>query len=231
MFNIHGFQKMTMLDFPGKVACTAFTAGCNFRCPFCHNASLVTKINNEEIYSQEEIFDYLNKRKGVLDGICITGGEPLLYDGIVEFIKKARELGLLVKLDTNGSFPEKLKYLIDNGLVDYVAMDIKNSKEKYAETIGLKEYDLSNVEKSVAILLEGKVEYEFRTTIVAEYHTTQDIVAIGNWIQGAKRYFLQNFVDSGNLIGSDMHAVSKEFMKELQIEAAKFVEKVELRGI
>lgn len=231
MFNIHGFQKMTMLDFPGKVACTAFTAGCNFRCPFCHNASLVTKINNEEIYSQEEIFDYLNKRKGVLDGICITGGEPLLYDGIVEFIKKARELGLLVKLDTNGSFPEKLKYLIDNGLVDYVAMDIKNSKEKYAETIGLKEYDLSNVEKSVAILLEGKVEYEFRTTIVAEYHTTQDIVAIGNWIKGAKRYFLQNFVDSGNLIGSDMHAVSKEFMKELQIEAAKFVEKVELRGI
>ena len=231
MFNIHGFQKMTMLDFPGKVACTAFTAGCNFRCPFCHNASLVTKINNEEKYSQEEIFDYLNKRKGVLDGICITGGEPLLYDGIVEFIKKARELGLLVKLDTNGSFPEKLKYLIDNGLVDYVAMDIKNSKEKYAETIGLKEYDLSNVEKSVAILLEGRVEYEFRTTIVAEYHTTQDIVAIGNWIKGAKRYFLQNFVDSGNLIGSDMHAVSKEFMKELQIEAAKFVEKVELRGI
>lgn len=231
MFNIHGFQKMTMLDFPGKVACTAFTAGCNFRCPFCHNASLVTKINNEEIYSQEEIFDYLNKRKGVLDGICITGGEPLLYDGIVEFIKKARELGLLVKLDTNGSFPEKLKYLIDNGLVDYVAMDIKNSKEKYAETIGLKEYDLSNVEKSVAILLEGRVEYEFRTTIVAEYHTTQDIVAIGNWIKGAKRYFLQNFVDSGNLIGSDMHAVSKDFMKELQIEAAKFVEKVELRGI
>ena len=231
MFNIHGFQKMTMLDFPGKVACTAFTAGCNFRCPFCHNASLVTKINNEEIYSQEEIFDYLNKRKGVLDGICITGGEPLLYDGIVEFIKKARELGLLVKLDTNGSFPEKLKYLIDNGLVDYVAMDIKNSKEKYAETIGLKEYDLSNVEKSVAMLLEGRVEYEFRTTIVAEYHTTQDIVAIGNWIKGAKRYFLQNFVDSGNLIGSDMHAVSKEFMKELQIEAAKFVEKVELRGI
>ena len=231
MFNIHGFQKMTMLDFPGKVACTAFTAGCNFRCPFCHNASLVTKINNEEIYSQEEIFDYLNKRKGVLDGICITGGEPLLYDGIVEFIKKARELGLLVKLDTNGSFPEKLKHLIDNGLVDYVAMDIKNSKEKYAETIGLKEYDLSNVEKSVALLLEGKVEYEFRTTIVAEYHTTQDIVAIGNWIKGAKRYFLQNFVDSGNLIGSDMHAVSKDFMKELQIEAAKFEEKVELRGI
>ena len=231
MFNIHGFQKMTMLDFPGKVACTAFTAGCNFRCPFCHNASLVTKINNDEIYSQEEIFDYLNKRKGVLDGVCITGGEPLLYDGIVDFIKKIRELGLLVKLDTNGSFPEKLKYLIENGLVDYVAMDIKNSKDKYAETIGLNEYDISNVEKSVALLLEGKVEYEFRTTIVEEYHTPQDIVAIGEWIKGAKRYFLQNFVDSGNLIGSDMHGVSKEFMKELQIEAAKFVEKVELRGI
>ena len=231
MFNIHGFQKMTMLDFPGKVACTAFTAGCNFRCPFCHNASLVTKINNDEIYSQEEIFDYLNKRKGILDGVCITGGEPLLYDGIIDFIKKIRDIGLLVKLDTNGSFPEKLEFLIDNGLVDYVAMDIKNSKDKYAETIGLKEYDISNVEKSVSLLLEGKVEYEFRTTIVAEYHTPQDIVAIGNWISGAKRYFLQNFVDSGNLIGSNMHGVSKEFMKELQIEAAKFVEKVELRGI
>ena len=155
MFNIHGFQKMTMLDFPGKVACTAFTAGCNFRCPFCHNASLVTKINNDEIYSQEEIFDYLNKRKGILDGVCITGGEPLLYDGIIDFIKKIRDIGLLVKLDTNGSFPEKLEFLIDNGLVDYVAMDIKNSKDKYAETIGLKEYDISNVEKSVSLLLEG----------------------------------------------------------------------------
>lgn len=231
MFNIHGFQKMTMLDFPGKVACTAFTAGCNFRCPFCHNASLVTKINNEEAYSEEEIFDYLNKRSGILDGICITGGEPLLYDGIVDFIKKVRELGLLVKLDTNGSFPDKLEYLINNGLVDYVAMDIKNSKEKYAETIGLNAYDLSNVEKSVALLLEGRVDYEFRTTVVAEYHTPQDIVAIGGWIKGAKRYFLQNFVDSGNLIGDNMHAVSKEFMKELQNEAAKFVEKVELRGI
>lgn len=231
MFNIHGFQKMTMLDFPGKVACTAFTAGCNFRCPFCHNASLVTKINNDEIYSQEEIFDYLNKRKGILDGVCITGGEPLLYDGIIDFIKKIRELGLLVKLDTNGSFPDKLEYLINNKLVDYVAMDIKNSKEKYAETIGLDNYDISNVEKSVALLISGNVEYEFRTTIVAEYHETQDIVAIGEWIKGAKRYFLQNFVDSGNLIGNDLHGVSKDFMKELQIEAAKFVEKVELRGI
>ena len=231
MFNIHGFQKMTMLDFPGRVACTAFTAGCNFRCPFCHNASLVTDINAAEKYPMEEIFDYLNKRKGILDGICITGGEPLLYDGIVDFIKKVRELGLLVKLDTNGSFPDKLEYLINNGLVDYVAMDIKNSKEKYAQTIGLESYDISGVEKSVALLLKGNVDYEFRTTVVAEYHTPQDIVAIGEWIKGAKRYFLQNFVDSGNLIGSNMHPVSKEIMKELQNSAEKFVEKVELRGI
>ncbi len=231
MFNIHGFQKMTMLDFPGKVACTIFTAGCNFRCPFCHNASLVTKIDAAEKHSPEEIFNYLEKRKGILDGICITGGEPLLYDGVIEFIKKLREFGLLIKLDTNGSFPEKLEYLINQGLVDYVAMDIKNSKEKYAETIGLKEYDITNVEKSVALLLQNKVDYEFRTTVVAEYHETQDMVDIGKWIKGAKKYFLQNFVDSGNLIGENLHPIPKDFMKDLQKSASDFVEKVEIRGI
>ncbi len=228
---INGFQKMTMLDFPGRVACTVFTAGCNFRCPFCHNAGLVTKINLAEEYRQEDILDYLSKRKGILDGVCITGGEPLITDGTEEFIKKIREIGLDVKLDTNGSFPERLKRIVEQGLVSYVAMDIKNSKGKYAETVGLKEIDLAPIEESVGFLMSGKVDYEFRTTVIKEFHDTQDIVEIGKWIKGAKRYYLQNFVDSGNLICPDMHGVSKEFMKELQKNVSKFVEKAEIRGI
>lgn len=228
---INGFQKMTMLDFPGRVACTVFTAGCNLRCPFCHNAGLVTKINLAEEYKKEDILGYLAKRKGILDGVCITGGEPLLTDETEEFIKKVNEIGLAVKLDTNGFFPERLKKIVDQGLVEYVAIDIKNSKKKYAETVGLSKIDLAPLEESVEFLINGKVNYEFRTTIVKEFHQTQDIVEIGEWIKGAKQYYLQNFVDSGNLICPDMHGVSREFMKELQKVASNFVEKAELRGI
>lgn len=228
---INGFQKMTMLDFPGRVACTVFTAGCNLRCPFCHNAGLVTKINLAEEYKKEDILGYLAKRKGILDGVCITGGEPLLTDETEEFIKRVNEIGLAVKLDTNGFFPERLKRIVNQGLVEYVAIDIKNSKKKYAETVGLSKIDLAPLEESVAFLINGKVNYEFRTTIVKEFHQTQDIVEIGEWIKGAKQYYLQNFVDSGNLICPDMHGVSREFMKELQKAAANFVEKAELRGI
>ena len=228
---INGFQKMTMLDFPGRVACTVFTAGCNLRCPFCHNAGLVTKINLAEEYKKEDILGYLAKRKGILDGVCITGGEPLLTDETEEFIKKVNEIGLAVKLDTNGFFPKRLKKIVDQGLVEYVAIDIKNSKKKYAETVGLSKIDLAPLEESVEFLINGKVNYEFRTTIVKEFHQTQDIVEIGEWIKGAKQYYLQNFVDSGNLICPDMHGVSREFMKELQKVAANFVEKAELRGI
>lgn len=228
---INGFQKMTMLDFPGRVACTVFTAGCNLRCPFCHNAGLVTKINLAEEYKKEDILEYLAKRKGILDGVCITGGEPLLTDETEEFIKKVNEIGLAVKLDTNGFFPERLKKIVDQGLVEYVAIDIKNSKKKYAETVGLSKIDLAPLEESVEFLINGKVNYEFRTTIVKEFHQTQDIVEIGEWIKGAKQYYLQNFVDSGNLICPDMHGVSREFMKELQKVASNFVEKAELRGI
>ena len=228
---INGFQKMTMLDFPGRVACTVFTAGCNLRCPFCHNAGLVTKINLAEEYKKEDILGYLAKRKGILDGVCITGGEPLLTDETEEFIKRVNEIGLAVKLDTNGFFPERLKRIVNQGLVEYVAIDIKNSKKKYAETVGLSKIDLAPLEESVEFLINGKVNYEFRTTIVKEFHQTQDIVEIGEWIKGAKQYYLQNFVDSGNLICPDMHGVSREFMKELQKVASNFVEKAELRGI
>lgn len=228
---ICGFQKMTMLDYPGKVACTVFTGGCNFRCPFCHNALLVTEIDDENVFDEEEIISYLYKRKGIIDGVCITGGEPLLQKDITEFLQKVKATGLPVKLDTNGSYPQKLRELVEKGLVDYVAMDIKNSKEKYSETIGLSDYDLSKVEESVEFLLSGAVDYEFRTTVVREFHTQEDILNIANWISDAKRYFLQGFVDSGNLIGSGMSAYRPQEMVEICTKAQEIVPNTVLRGV
>ncbi len=227
---ISGFQKMTLLDFPGKVACIVFTGGCNMRCPFCHNADLALNQGADE-FTEEEILEYLEKRKGLLDGVCITGGEPLLQPDIKEFIQKVRELGYAVKLDTNGAFPDRLKALVDAGLLDYVAMDIKNSKEKYAETAGVG-IDLSKIEESVAFLLSGAVDYEFRTTVVSEFHEMEDILKISEWIKGAKRYFLQNFVDSGNLIEKNsLHAVPPETLESMRVAATSNIAEVVCRGI
>lgn len=228
---IDGLQKMTLLDFPGKVACTVFTGGCNFRCPFCHNALLVTKLPEKPDYSEDEILSFLEKRTGLLDGVAITGGEPLLNPDIADFIRKIRSMGYAVKLDTNGSFPERLKAIVGEGLVDYVAMDIKNRKEKYAETIGLKNLDLSKIEESVEFLKSGAVDYEFRTTVVEQFHTVEDIRAAAEWIGGAKRYFLQNFVDSGELICEEVSGVDKETMLKMKSVAADFVPQTEIRGI
>ena len=228
---ICGFQKMTMLDYPGKVACTVFTGGCNFRCPFCHNAMLVTDIDENAVYSEDEILSYLNKRKGIIDGVCITGGEPLLQKDIGDFLVKVKETGMPVKLDTNGSYPEKLRELVSRGLVDYVAMDIKNSKEKYPLTVGLPGYDIGKIEESVEFLMSGAVDYEFRTTVVREFHTAEDIVKITEWIAGAKRYFLQGFVDSGNLIGSGMSALRPQEMVEICTKAQDLVPNTVLRGV
>ena len=226
---IGGFQKMTMLDFPGKIACTVFTYGCNFRCPFCHNASLVT--DAPQFFSEEEILAYLKKRAGVLDGVCISGGEPLLQKDIFDFIKKVKDLGLLVKLDTNGSFPDKLKYAIDEKLVDYVAMDIKNSKEKYALTVGVENFDISPVEKSVDILMQNKVDFEFRTTLTKELHTKEDIEKIASWIKGAPKYFLQNFENTGNLIQDGFTAHEKEVLEDFKNTVCGNFCKMEIRGI
>lgn len=226
----YGFQKMTMLDFPGRVVCTVFTGGCNLRCPFCHNALLVTQVDNV-VYDEEEIISYLKKRKGLLDGICVSGGEPLLQIGLEDFLKRVKELGFKVKLDTNGTFPARLKSLVKKGLVDYVAMDIKNCKRKYALTTGTESFDITKIEESVAFLLQGTVDYEFRTTVVDGLHEAQDIVEIGEWIKGAKKYFLQNFVDSGNLIGENLHAVSRETLDEMRKTAQKHLQNVEVRGI
>ena len=228
---ICGFQKMTMLDFPGKVACTVFTGGCNFRCPFCHNASLVTEIDEDNLWEEDEILGYLHKRKGIIDGVCITGGEPLMQKDIADFIRKVRETGMPVKLDTNGSYPDKLRALVEEGLVDYVAMDIKNSKEKYPVTVGLEKYDISKIEESVSFLLSGAVDYEFRTTVVKEFHTADDIAAIAEWINGADKYFLQGFVDSGNLIGSDLSAYTPQEMVEICTVAQEILPNTVLRGI
>ena len=226
----YGFQKMTMLDFPGRVACIVFTGGCNFRCPFCHNSLLVTNIGNQT-FDEQEILDYLNKRKGLLDGICVSGGEPLLQVGLDSFLEKVKAIGMKVKLDTNGSFPSRLKTLVSKGLVDYVAMDIKNSKEKYLKTTDCNNLDLSKIEESVDFLLTGVVDYEFRTTVVNELHEPQDIVSIGKWINGAKKYFLQNFVDSGNLIGNGLTPVSLDKIKEFEDLVKPYVEKIALRGV
>lgn len=228
---IHGFQKMTLLDYPGKVAATMFTAGCNLRCPFCHNAPLVTKINLADQMDKDELMAYLKKRKGILDGVCITGGEPLLSNGVFELMKQVKDMGYLVKLDTNGTFPERLRRAVFGGLVDTVAMDIKNSKERYAETVGVENFDISPVEESVEFLKSGAVDYEFRTTVVRELHTEEDIERLAQWIQGAARYYLQRFKDSGNLIREGFTEPSIDFMENLQKIAQKYIEKVELRGV
>lgn len=230
---IKGLQKITLLDFPGKVACTVFTAGCNFRCPFCHNASLVTHTETAKTIPEEEIFSYLSHRRGILDGVGITGGEPLLQKDLDEFCRKIHDLGLLVKLDTNGSFPDRLRALIDAGLVDYVAMDIKNCKEAYAETCGLRDMskELANIEESIRLIMCSGIPYEFRTTVVRELHSKERIVALAKEISGAERFFLQTFTDSGDLIGEGLSAYSAEEMEELLALTKTYIPSAELRGI
>ena len=227
---IKGLQKLTLLDYPEKMACTVFLAGCNFRCPFCHNASLVTNIDDDYI-SEEEFFSFLNKRKGILNGVCITGGEPTLYPDLETFIRRIKEMGYLVKLDTNGYNPDILIDLVNKGLIDYVAMDIKNSKEKYAVTAGLPSLDITRIEKSVQFLLSGAVPYEFRTTIVKELHNEEDLKCISQWIEKADRYFLQSFQDSGDLIENGYSGYDKDYMQYLLNITKEGLTKANLRGI
>lgn len=228
---IQGLQKLTLLDFPERVACTVFTAGCNFRCPFCHNASLVVNIPKETEIDEEDFFAFLEKRKGILEGVCVSGGEPLLQADIEEFIKKIKQLGYAVKLDTNGSFPEKLIHLVEHGLVDYVAMDIKNSKETYGITSGVDALNLALIEQSVSYLKEGHVPYEFRTTVTKQFHSKEEFEQIGEWLQGTEKYFLQNFVDSGDLIGKKVSGCNEEQMKEFLATVQKYIPSAKLRGI
>ncbi len=222
--------KLSLNDYPGKMACTLFTGGCNLRCPFCHNGPLVLENPAPEV-TEAEFFAFLDKRSGILDGVCISGGEPLLQPDIEDFIRKIKEKGFSVKLDTNGTLPDKLISLCEKGLVDYVAMDIKNSKAKYAMTVGLENFNTANVEKSAAYLLSGKVDYEFRTTLVAEFHTPQDIVDVGKWISGAKRYFMTPFRDGETVIESGLHAPAEADFTAFSAAAAPYVGEVHFRGI
>lgn len=227
----YGMQKMTLLDYPGYVACTLFTGGCNFRCPFCHNALLVLDLDENYTIPEEEVLAFLKKRQGLLDGVCVTGGEPLINKDIGDFLSKVKELGFKIKLDTNGTNPALLKELVSQNLVDYVAVDIKNSPEKYAETVGLKSFDMSPINETVNFLLSGAVDYEFRTTVTKQFHTEKSMEEAARFIRGAKRYFLQNFVDSGNLIGSGITGQSKEEMEKLLAVVKKYVPDSCLRGI
>ena len=229
--NIQGLQKVTLLDFPGKVACTVFLAGCNFRCPFCHNASLVTRIEPGRSIPRSGLLAFLKKRAGVLDGVCITGGEPLLSDGLEELLMEIREMGYEIKLDTNGTGPERLKRLADAGLVDYIAMDVKNSPAKYAVTTGTGGALLDRVRESVRFLVEGSVPYEFRTTVVRGLHERKDFEELGQWLRGAERYYLQAFVDSGDLISPGMQGYTKDIMEQALAVVRKYVPHAELRGV
>ena len=227
---IHGLQKMTLLDFPGRVACTVFLGGCDFRCPFCHNFELVDG-SAPAVMEQDELFSFLEKRRGLLDGVAITGGEPCLRPELPDFIRRIRAMGYAVKLDTNGTHPAVLKAVLDAGLADYVAMDIKNSPEKYAFTAGLEALDLEPVRESVRMLMEGDTEYEFRTTVVDELHEAADFDAIGAWISGAKHYFLQAFTDRDSVPFGNLHAPSAERMREYAEIMRRYVPDSQLRGV
>ncbi len=229
--SIHGLQKLSMVDYPGKIAATVFTGGCNLRCPFCHNALLVTRLMGSPRLEPEEVLAFLGKRRGLLDAVVLSGGEPLLQPGVPAFLQAVKELGFLVKVDTNGCYPQALADLLQRGLADYVAMDIKNRPEKYAETVGLPAFDPAPVTESLAVLRSRAPDYELRTTVVREFHDCADIAGIGLWAQGAPRYFLQNFQDSGNLIGAGLHGFSPEELRELAAAAAPYFGHVSIRGI
>ncbi len=226
---ISGFQKLTLLDFPGHTACTLFTSGCNMRCPFCHNSSLVTGQAPEE-HTEEEILSFLKKRQGLLDGVAITGGEPLLQKYIKDFIIKIKNLGFSVKLDTNGSFPERLEELIESSLLDYIAMDIKNCKEKYSLTAG-KNISIGDIEKSVELIKNSGIPHEFRTTVTKELHTKEDIISIALWLGKTEKYFLQQFKDSGEILSDGQSAHPDEVLREFASAAKEYVLCCETRGV
>lgn len=232
---IAGLQKMTLLDYPGKVACTVFLPGCNFSCPFCHNAELLEG-NVPVVMDDKELLAFLEKRRGILDAVCITGGEPTLHPGLGDLMRSIKEMGYLVKLDTNGYRPGVLKRLVADGVVDYVAMDIKNSPARYAETVGLVAMDLTAVEESMTFLMEGDLDYEFRTTVVAQLHSEDSIRDMANWVGSlvpgvkAKRFFLQPFTDRDTVIYSGLSAPGQEELDHYILCLRAIAEIAEIRG-
>ena len=226
---IYGLNKTTLLDFPEHVAATVFTGGCNFCCPFCHNGDLVLRPQGYPRIDEEEVLAFLKKRRGVLSGVCITGGEPTLQKDLPAFMKKVKELGYLVKLDTNGYRPDVLKGLMDAGLPDYVAMDIKNSRKRYPETTGKDNLDVALIEKSAELLMTGSIPYEFRTTVTKQLHDGEAFAEIGEWLSGAEAYFLQAYQDSEHVIERRFSSYEKEELEGFAEMLEKTIHRVELR--
>lgn len=228
---IHGFNKLTLLDYPGKVACTVFTGGCNFRCPFCQNGNLVLNPAGEPAIDEEEVFRTLTKRQGILEGVCVTGGEPTLSAELPAFLMRIRSMGYAVKLDTNGYHPDVLKMLVQDGLVDYVAMDVKASPARYVQAAGLPGLEILRIEEAIEFLMSGVVDYEFRTTVTRELHQREDFEAIGKWLKGCRRYFLQNYRESGAVISPGFSSYSREQMEQFRELLLKDISQVEIRGM
>ncbi len=228
---IMGMEKMSLVDFDGYVSATLFTGGCNFSCPFCHNAPLVKGFNDLPYLSEKEVFDYLEKRRGILDGVCITGGEPTLHPDLPFLMEKIKNLGYKVKLDTNGTNPELVKTIDENGLCDYFAMDIKNDRDSYAKIIGFDSYDTRKVEQTVEYFLSKKSNYEFRTTLINEFHKKENIIKIAEWINGANKYFLQKFKLGDNCLDADnLSPVDNQTTLEYLEILRKYIPNTQTRG-
>lgn len=228
---ISGFQKLTLVDYPEHIACLIFTQGCNFRCPFCHNKDLVNGMSSKNQIDENEVFNYLDKRKGLIDGVCISGGEPLLQKDIVLFIKMIKDKGYKVKLDTNGSKPLVLKKLIEENLVDYVAMDFKNTFSNYGETSGVDNLDVSNIKKSVEILKNSNIDYEFRTTVMKELHDFEKLKKICEYLGPNVKYYIQNYRDCETVLKKGFSSFEAEELLEIKNKLKKDYPNVSVRGI
>ena len=228
---IYGLNKTTLLDYPGRVAATIFLGGCNFRCPFCQNSSLVLNPDRQPEIPEEEVLSFLKKRKGILEGVCVTGGEPTLSPELPEFLKKIQDLGYPVKLDTNGSRPQVLKDLASRNLIQMTAVDIKACPNNYPSLCGLVHPDLDSIKETVDFLINGSLDYEFRTTVVRELHTEQDFIQIGQWIAGAKAYYLQAYRDSEEVLQPGFSSYSQKELMYFRDILKRTIPLVELRGI
>lgn len=229
--DIHGLNKTTLLDYPGQIAATIFIGGCNFRCPFCHNIDLVRNPQNIPLIKEEELFEYLNKRKNLLGGICITGGEPTLAHGLTELIEKIKNMNYLVKLDTNGTAPEILENLVNKKLIDYIAMDIKTSLSNYSMVSGVNDISIDKIRKSIDFLKSGKVQYEFRTTVVKGLHKKEDFFEISKLLEGSDKYFLQAYRNSDHILPPELEAFSREEMELFAEIVRPYVGEVSIRGM
>ena len=228
---IGGIQKTSLLDYPDIISAIIWTVGCNFRCPFCYNKDIV--FGNVQLISENEVISFLEKRKGMLEGLVITGGEPLMHKDISDFCEKVKKMSYLIKIDTNGMYPEKLKDLIYKKLVDYVAMDIKAPKKKYEKLTNVK-VSIKKIEESIKILKNSNIDYEFRTTFVPELLTKDDILEIAKWLKGSKRFYMQQFKQISPLISAKFQDVSP-YSKEVLIDTFEgirsYFDICEVRGI